>query len=205
MVATDHAWSTVGKFGDVNARNHRRYVSVEERRSLLKAAESVGSGAIMNLLQGLMLLGARPIGLARTLVSDYDKADGTLTLISFKGTSSEARIRAVPLRALGAEALIKRLCRGKLPAAPIFTRDDGAAWGHSDWDHLVRAARAAADIKPMTACDLRHNFITEALTGGVDPMTISKIVGTSLQMIDVTYGKLIEAHATRAFKNVRLV
>ena len=69
----------------------------------------------------------------------------------------------------------------------------------------MRAARAAADIKPMTACDLRHNFITEALTGGVDPMTISKIVGTSLQMIDVTYGKLIEAHATRAFKNVRLV
>lgn len=130
---------------------------------------------------------------------------GSLTLISFNGSAREARTRAVPLRALGAEALIKRLCAGKLPGAPIFTRDDGNPWGHSDWDHLVRAVRDAAKLKPMTTYNLRHSFITEALTGGVDALTVARIVGTSLEMITRTYGKLVDDHAARAFAKVRLI
>ena len=205
MVATNSAWVTVGKFSDVQARRHRRHVTVDERRALLEAAEAVGTGAIRELLEGLMVTGARPVELARATVGDYDRASGTLSLVSFKGASAEPRVREIPLRALSAEALIKKLCKDKLPAAPIFTRDDGNAWGHSDWDHLVRDARAAANLKPLTAYDLRHTFITEALTGGVDPMTVARLVGTSLQMISMTYGKLIEDHATRAFANVKLI
>ncbi len=205
MVATPMAWSTVGKFNDVQARKHRRYVTLNERKALLVAADSVGTGAIRWLLEGLILTGARPIELRRATVTDYDRTSGTLSLKSFKGASTEPRVRDVPLRALGAETLIKKLCRDKLPAALIFTRDDGNAWGHSDWDHLVREARDAAKIKPLTAYDLRHSFITEAITGGVDPLTVSKIVGTSLEMISMTYGKLLEDHASRAFAKVKLL
>jgi integrase len=172
---------------------------------LLKAAANVGNGSVGHLLEGLMLTGARPIELARTCVSDYDSTTGTLSLISYKGNSREPRIRELPLRALRAEALIKRLCKDKLPAAPIFTRDDGKPWGHSDWDDLVRKARDCAQLNAITAYDLRHSFITESLTGGVDPLTVAKLVGTSLAMISMTYGKLIEDHATRAFENVRLI
>lgn len=205
MVATTMAWSTVGKFNDVQARKHRRYVTLAERKALLTAAKSVETGAIRWLLEGLMLTGARPIELRRATVADYDAKTATLSLKSFKGASTEPRIRDVPLRSLGAEALIKGLCKNKLPTAPIFTRDDGNPWGHSDWDHLVRDARTKAKLKPLTAYDLRHTFITEAITGGVDPLTVSKIVGTSLEMVSMTYGKLIEDHATRAFANVKLL
>ncbi len=205
MVVTAMAWAKVGKFSDVQARKHRRYVTLDERKALLAAAESVETGAIRWLLEALVLTGARPIELRRATVTDYDSKPGTLTLRSFKGKSKEPRVRHVPLRVLGAEALIKTLCKDKLPNAPIFTRDDGNPWGHSDWDHLVREARTAAKLKPLTAYDLRHSFITEAITGGVDPLTVSKIVGTSLDMISMTYGKLIEDHAIRAFAKVKLI
>lgn len=205
MVASDLAWSTVGKFTDVQARQSRRFVDLAERTALLEAAGKVEGGAIRDLLEALMLTGARPVELARASVSDYDRTAGSLTLISFKGTSREARTRELPLRALGAEALIKRLCADKLPAAPILAREDGNPWGHSDWDHLVRAAREAAKLKPLTAYDLRHTFITEALTGGVDALTVARIVGTSLEMITRTYGKLVNDHAVCAFSNVRLL
>lgn len=205
LVASDLAWHSIGKFGDVQARKHRRYVTVDERNALLKSAAKVGKGAIRDLLEGLMLTGARPIELARANVADYDTAAGTLALTSYKGPSREPRVREVPLRALGAEALIKRLSKDKLPAAPVFTRDDGQRWGHSDWDDLVRDARDRAELKGITAYDLRHSFISEALTGGVDALTVARIAGTSMEMISATYGKLIEDHATRAFANVRLV
>jgi len=205
MVASDMAWIAVGRFSDVQARKHRRFVPVEERQALLAAAATIEGGAVRDLLEDLMLTGARPVELARATVRDYDPTAGTLALASYKGAAREARTREVPLRATGAEALIKRLCRDKLPAARIFTRDDGQPWGHSDWDHLVRAARAAAELKPLTAYDLRHSFITEALTGGVDPLTVARIVGTSLDMITRTYGKLVQDHAAQAFAKVTLV
>lgn len=206
MVQSPIAWATVSKFSDVQARRHRRHVTVDERKALLAAAAKVETGAIRHLLEGLILTGARPIELARATVADYDPATGALTLYSFKGKSKEPRTREVPLRALGgAEILIKSRCKGKLPAAPIFTRDDGKPWGHSDWDHLVREAREAAKIKPLTAYDLRHTFITDALTGGVDGLTVARIVGTSLEMITRTYGKLLHDHAATAFSNLRLL
>tara|TARA_R110002096_G_C14616448_1_gene723804 strand:- start:1257 stop:2375 length:1119 start_codon:yes stop_codon:yes gene_type:complete len=204
MAPSDLAWSAVKKFKDVQARNHRRYVSPEDRRALLDAAAKVGGGAVRDLLEGLMLTGARPIELARARVRDYDAQSGTLALLSYKGRSGEPRTRDVPARALRASKFIERLCRNKLPAAPIFTRDDGGPWGHSDWDGLVREARDRAGIETMTAYDLRHSFITEALNGGVDPLTVALIVGTSLEMISKTYGKLVEKHTARAFKNVDL-
>ena len=205
MVASDLAWNAIGKFGDVQARDHRRYVTVEERKALLASAAEVGAGSIKPLLEGLVLTGARPIELARATVSDYDVTRGTLSLRSYKGKSREPRVREVPLRVLGAEPLIKRLCKDKLPAAYLFTRDDGNPWTHSDWDHLVRDARDRAELGGVTAYDLRHTFITESLTSGVDPLTVARIAGTSMEMISTTYGKLIEDHAARAFAKVRLL
>jgi integrase len=204
MVSTDMAWATVGKFRDVQARKHRRYVPLNERKALLSAAKDIETGAIAHLLEGLMLTGARPVELARATVADYDKSTGTLTLVSYKGAAAGSREREIPLRALSCEHVIKKQSSDKLPTAPIFTRDDGKPWGHSDWDHLVRAARIAANLKPLTAYDLRHSFITDALTGGVDPLTVARVAGTSLQMITQTYGKLVEDHALRVFSKIQM-
>jgi integrase len=207
LVASPAAWAGLRKFGDVQARKHetRPTLTSTERRALLEAAKGVEGGAIRPLLEALLLTGARPIELCRATVADYDRTGGTLTLRSFKGRSAEPRMRHVPLRALGAEALIRDLAKNKLPGAPLFTRDDGSPWRHSDWDHLVRDARGRAGLRPLTAYDLRHTFISEAMAGGVDPLTVARIVGTSVEMISRTYGQLLEDHAAKAFSNVNLL
>ena len=207
LLASNAAWIGLRKFSDVQARKHesRPVLSIVERNALLQASTVVGGGALRPLLEALILTGARPIELCRATVADYDRVAGSLSLLSYKGRSPEPRQRHIPLKALGAEALIKGLARDKLPAAPLFTRDDGRPWGHSDWDHLVREAARIAGLRRLTAYDLRHTFISEALAGGVDPLTVARIVGTSVQMISRTYGQLVEDHAAKAFSKVRLL
>ena len=202
MVASNTAWSVVGKFRDVQARQARRYVTLDERRKLVESAETLGHVALSNLLRGLILTGARPIELTRAVAGDYDPRNRTLELLSYKGTSTEARSRQLPLGALKAVALVVGLCEGKKKDEPIFVGPDNAMWPHSGWDHLVREAREAAGIESLTAYDLRHTWITDALTQGVDPMTVARIAGTSLSMITRTYGHLLHDHAEKAFASV---
>jgi len=201
LVATDFAWTVDLKFKDTQARKQRRFVTPAERKALLLASQ----GAIHDFIEGLILIGARPIELTRLNVSDFDPIACSLALTSYKGRRANASVRHFPLRVVKADKLIKRLCKNKLPTAPIFQRDDGQRWQHSDWDDLVRDARDKANLKNLTAYDLRHTFITEALTGGVDPLTVAEMVGTSLQQITITYGKLIENHALKAFAQVKLL
>ena len=88
-------------------------------------------------------------------------------------------------------ALFERLAKGKLPAAYLLVRDDGQPWAHSDWDELVREAAARAGL-PAGTClySLRHSWITAAITEGMSPLEVSRLVGTSLRMIDKNYGHL---------------
>ncbi len=81
-----------------------------------------------------------------------DPASGTVTLTSYKGRSPEARRRVLPLRALRAEALFKRLAQDKLPKAPLFTREDGKAPGSQ---RLGRARARCARRGPAAWGDLR--------------------------------------------------
>jgi integrase len=48
----------------------------------------------------------------------------------------------------------------------------------------------AAGLKHRRIYDLRHTYATWSLAAGVDIYTLSRRMGTSLQMIDRTYGHL---------------
>jgi integrase len=78
-------------------------------------------------------------------------------------------------------------------------------WQHSDWYKLVATALRDANLSRLTAYDLRHTFISEALIGGVDPMMVGRLVGASLQEIMKVYRKLVKDHAIEAFKGVVLL
>jgi integrase len=51
-------------------------------------------------------------------------------------------------------------------------------------------ALRAAGIAPRHVYDLRHTYATWSLAAGVDLFTLSRRMGTSLAMIDATYGHL---------------
>ena len=201
MVLNNSAWAGIRKFKNVSARASAPYISLDDRRRLVESSE----GALKHFVKGICLLGCRPIELTRAIVGDFDSRNGTLKLKSLKGNNE--RIREIPLRALpGSEDLIKKLCKNKTPLAPIWTRDDGKKWEHSDWDHLIRHARSKANLNDrITAYSLRVSWITDAINGGADILTVARLTGTSVAMIDQTYGRLIESVAIKSFQKIELL
>ena len=57
---------------------------------------------------------------------------------------------------------------------------------HREWTPPLRSA----GISHRRIYDLRHTYATWSLAAGVDLFTLSRRMGTSLAMIDATYGHL---------------
>ena len=99
-----------------------------------------------------------------------------------------------------------RLARDKLPAAYLLTRDDGRPWAHSDWDELVKDAATRAELPEGTCLyTLRHSFTTQTLVDGMSTLEVSKLVGTSLSMIEKHYGHLVNDTARERLAKVQMV
>ncbi len=187
-------WRAVKKHR--NASNRRMlFLDLEQRRALLNAC----AGGLRDLIEAAMLTGSRPGELVRMKRSQFDARTATAT---FKGKTGT---RDVPLSP-AATSLFKRLAKNKLPGAPMFTRDDGNAWQHSDWDESLRAAATAAQLPPgVVLYTLRHSFITEALRGGMATLDVARLTGTSLPMIQEHYGHLVAEAARERLALVTMV
>lgn len=200
LVATDQAWRSVKAFENANVAR-AEYLTLAQRRALLRAAK----GAIKDLIAGVLLVGARPIELARLHVSDFDPIGATVTLTSYKGRGSKRRDRQVPLAAT-ALTLFKRLARGKPADGFLFVQTNGSPWPHSGWDELFRDVRDRAGLSSsITLYVCRHTAIAQWLSAGVDTQTVSKIAGTSLAMLESVYSKHIKHHAAERLAAVRMV
>jgi site-specific recombinase XerD len=101
---------------------------------------------------------------------------------------------------------MRRLSKDKLPEAPLFTRNDAKPWAHSDWDGLVREAASKAGL-PKGVClyTLRHSFITQTLLEGLSTLEVSRMVGTSLTMIEKHYGHLVTDTARERLAKIALL
>ena len=113
-------------------------------------------------------------GFAKGRLKEYGKTTGSR--------------RAVPLRARVVAAL-ERLehQRGILFAAPEGGRIDINNWRFRNWTPSL----AAAGVKHRRIYDLRHTYATWSLSAGVDIFTLARRMGTSVKMIDRTYGHLV--------------
>jgi integrase len=103
--------------------------------------------------------------------------------------------RRVPLRARVVEALREagKVGPGVDPDALIFPADDGGlldlqSWRRNYWNPAVENA----GIRPhRTPYVLRHTYAAHALAAGINPYTLARRMGTSVEMIDETYGHLV--------------
>jgi integrase len=97
--------------------------------------------------------------------------------------------RAVPLRERVVNALkampVKR--RGILFPAPEGGRVDINNWRNRSWTPSLEAA----GVKHRRIYDLRHTYATWSLAAGIDIFTLARRMGTSVRMIDRTYGHLV--------------
>ena len=187
-------WGDVQAFANAGQRR-TLFLDLKQRRRLL----GVTQGALRDLIEAATLTGARAGELVNATRGQFD---ARVKSITFKG---KVGARTIPLAA-AAIALFKRLAKGKLPTAPLLTRDDGKQWGHSDWDQLVKAAGAKAKL-PVGVClyTLRHSFITQAITGGMTTLDVARLCGTSVGMIEKHYGHLVASSARKRLAAITML
>lgn len=63
-------------------------------------------------------------------------------------------------------------------------------WRRRDWDTAVEGA----GIERATPYVLRHTFASNALAAGVGTFELSRYMGTSVEMLERTYGHLVDGH-----------
>ena len=69
----------------------------------------------------------------------------------------------------------------------------GEEWTPQEWAPMVKVAAANAELPPdVVLYTLRHSWITDAIIGGMDPVTVARLTGTSLEMISKHYGHLAQ-------------
>ena len=195
LVGSKDAWAKVRKFEGIGEAR-KVFLTAEQRKRLLDQC----AGSFRDLLEAGMLTGARYGELRTVLVSDYDKTRRVLSI-----RQGKTGPRSVPLSDAAAQ-LFDRLRKAKLPGAYLLTRDDGQPWQHSDQDKLMREAVKKAKLPHGTVYyTLRHTFIANALTNGIDIHTVAKLCGTSVPMIEKHYGKLLHSDARAKLNRIAFV
>jgi integrase len=187
-------WAEVAPLKDA-ARRRDLFLDVTQRRKLLANSK----GGIRRLLEAVMHTGCRAGELTSARRSAFDARTKSLNVTGKTGS------RTIPLTPASV-ALFAQFAKDKMPTAFLLTRDDGTPWAHSSWDVLVKEAAARAELPPQTCLyTLRHSFITQALLDGVSTLEVTKIVGTSLAMIEKHYGHLVADTARARLAKVQLV
>jgi integrase len=144
--------------------------------------------------------GARTSELADIRVRDFQVRTRKLVLTKHKRTRTmkvaETRVITLNDEVL---AILRRRAEGKQPEDYLFTKRNGNPWDKDTLDERFRKVRELAEVREhITIYDFRHLWISEALMAGVDVFTVAKMAGTSVQMIEKTYGHLRGTHLEEA-------
>ncbi|KAF1055053.1 MAG: Prophage integrase IntS [Delftia tsuruhatensis] len=187
-------WNAVKPLKDASQRRGL-YLEREQRRALLEAAQ----GPVRDLIECVALTGCRPGDPGLCLRSDYD---GRTASVRFRSKDHDRKIPLSP----ATTALFDRLAKGKLLKAHLFTQDGKKVWTPTDWSEHVRDAAARAGLPAgVTLYTLRHCWITDAIVGGMDLLTVAKLAGTSLAMIEKHYGHLVQGAARDKLAQVQFL
>ncbi len=194
-VATDYAWREHLKPFENATTRRTLYLDGTARRKLIENAPA----EVQPLLRTLALLPMRVGEVASLKVANLDVRNKVLSV-----PTGKTKAREVPL---GREAFahLKECAKNKLPPAWLVARADGSQWKKEAWrDEVKEAVRKAKLPRATVAYTLRHSTVTDLLTGGLDTLTVAKISGTSLLMIEKHYGHLRLKHARTALEKLAL-
>lgn len=190
LVASTAQWDRVDAYKGVSKRRDVS-LTMTDRKKLIAAA----TPDLTTFLQAMLLTACRPGELASCTVGDLDPA-GLLTVTGKTGR------RTIPISPK-ALALLKSAAGDRDLDEPLLTRS-GVAWTRFEWRDAFQEARKAAGLpETVVMYSLRHVAISEMLVSGMDPMTVSKIAGTSIEMISRHYGHLIRERVVAQLAKVR--
>lgn len=177
-------WESIRPEKDADGRRDL-YLTKEQRRTLLAAVPD----DLRPLVYCIALTGCRPGDPAAVRRRDYDGRNGAVTF------TTKDHPRNIPLSPT-AKALFDDLAKGKGAQELLFTQENGEPWTPRAWFKPVRDAVLASELpEAVVLYSLRHSWVTDAIVGGMDLLTVAKLVGTSLTMIEKHYGHLVHSAA----------
>lgn len=143
---------------------------------------------------------SRPGAWAQLNSSSFDDRLGVLRI----GKDKAGKDRKIKLLANIASAFAAA-AKDKAPDAALFTRADGRRWDKDAWNWPVKEAAKAAELPSnVVLYALRHAAITDLVSGGLDVLTVARLAGTSVAMIERHDGHLREDLASRALEKLAL-
>lgn len=194
LVTSDRAWrQALCSYKNV-AQRRNLYLDLSQRLQLIEH----GSGDIAVFLQGLAMLPMRPGAVAHLKVGNHEPRLSTLNV----GKDKAGANRWLPLPAAVNDFLI-RVAANRPAGEPLFVRECGLPWTKDAWKKLIKRAVVKAGLPEQTVLyTLRHSAITDMVCAGADLLTVAKISGTSVAMIEKHYGHLRDHVATAALSSL---
>jgi len=150
--------------------------------------------------------GARTGELARVEVGDVLPKTKQVVLGKHK-TSRTQRVQGLRVITLNEEAIriFELYSSGKAKRDRVFTSSDGKPWKSRTLPSRFARVKEVATTMGfgqirghITIYDFRHLWISEALMAGNDVATVARMAGTSIAMIERTYGHFRNEHLHEA-------
>ena len=193
LVKSTAQWDRVEAFKGVS-KQRDRFLSIDERKRLLLAS----SVDLQKLIKALLLTAARPGEIATCRIEDLDHS-GFLTLRGKTGR------RTVPI---SPDALkhLKDCAAERNSSELLLVRADGKQWTRFDWRDGIQEARTNARLgDEVVAYSLRHTAITELVVSGIDVLSVARVAGTSIEMIQRYYGHLMSEKVAKQLAKVAML
>lgn len=160
--------------------------SDDEVKRLFAKAE----GVMLDLLTLYHATGARTSEILDALVGDFQRQSRTIVLGRHKRshTMRSPIPRTITLNE-DAYAVLVRLAHGKPDTAHLVVSGGGSPYDTCTFGNRFATLRRQAGVRPLiTAYSFRHLWVSEALMAGLDSLIVAKMAGTSVSMVEKTYG-----------------
>jgi integrase len=154
----------------------RRPINDAEFQAMLRGAPGSRGRPFRQVLIFLRYTGCRPGEMAALKWADVDWTHSRISLPKHKTVKKTRKPRVVPLVPVVVKLLahLRERSRGE----HVFVNDRGNSWHRSALSLRIQRCRRRQGIPPdATLYGLRHRFGTDAILGGVDAITTSKLLG----------------------------
>jgi integrase len=190
---------TDGRVDFLPEQGRERILSFQEERGYLDAANPT----LRDVATIMLECGARPDEVFRVRVEDVILMGRTLKIQS--GKTKNAR-RTIPLTEAALDVLKRRIYQAKGPYIFPFRK----GFGLPDWNRPMtqlwnahREALHKSKILPaFTLYDCRHTYGTRAIEGGIDPLTLMRLMGHANLATTNRYVHLSQNHLAEAQRRI---
>jgi integrase len=188
-----------GRVDFLPEQGRERILSFQEERAYLKAANST----LRDVATIILECGCRPDEVFRISVDDVVLLSRTLKIQS--GKTKNAR-RSVPLTKAAQDVLRQRISQAKGPYIFPFRKGFGSFNWKRPMTQIWNAHKDAlqkSGIRPaFTLYDCRHTYGTRAIEGGIDPLTLMRLMGHANLATTNRYVHLSQNHLSDAQKRI---